>query len=318
MTLRVLEPGLCTLVVDLGRPHHRSLGVPVGGPADRTSFRLGNALVGNPDNAAALEINLAGPTLEATVDLACVVYGAPYQLSVVDREISFGHTFTMHAGERLQIGNTSEGMRAYLCVRGGLQSPVILGSRSSLAPLRAGDELPCLPGTIRSRFVHHLFEWERERRAYQGWVGTRRRLRVVDGPQASWFPNERAFLEADAAVPPPGFKVTSQSDRMGVRLQGAPLAVPERELVSEPACPGSVQVTRDGQCILLGVDGQTIGGYPKIAQIISADLDLLGQLRPGDEVFFVRVSLEDAETINRVKQTEVNEWLTRLRVSLDG
>jgi antagonist of KipI len=101
-------------------------------------------------------------------------------------------------------------------------------------------------------------------------------------------------------------------------LQGEPLPWPERELVSEPACAGSVQVTRDGQCILLGVDGQTLGGYPKIAQVITADLDLLGQLRPADEVFFVRVSLDHAEAINRAKEAELNEWLTRLRVSLDG
>jgi 5-oxoprolinase (ATP-hydrolysing) subunit C len=318
MTLRVLDPGLCTLVVDLGRPHHRSLGVPVGGAADRTAFRLGNALVGNSDEAAALEFNLAGPTLQAGSDLACVVYGAPFQLTVGDRDCAVGKSFTWHAGERLEIGSTYEGMRAYLCVRGGLQTPLILGSRSSLTPLRAGDELPCLPGRVGSRFVHHSFEWEREQRFYEDWVGTRRRLRVVDSPQAAWFAAEHIFLENDPVVAPPAFTVTAQSNRMGIRLQGEPLPWPERELVSEPACPGSVQVTRDGQCILLGVDGQTIGGYPKIAQVISADLDLLGQLRPGDEVFFVRVSLEKAEAIHRAKQAELSEWLTRLRVSLDG
>ena len=103
---------------------------------------------------------------------------------------------------------------------------------------------------------------------------------------------------------------------MGLRLQGEPLPVPGREMVSEPVCPGTVQVTRNGQCIILGVDGQTIGGYPKIAQVIAADLDKLGQLRPGEQIDFVRVSLEEAEAMNHDKQAELHEWRTRLRIAL--
>jgi antagonist of KipI len=104
---------------------------------------------------------------------------------------------------------------------------------------------------------------------------------------------------------------------MGLRLHGPALSVPARELVSEPVCPGSVQVTRDGQCIILGVDGQTIGGYPKIAQVITADLDKLGQLRPGECLRFAPVNLQEAERIYRQKQAELHEWLTRLRTTLD-
>ena len=104
---------------------------------------------------------------------------------------------------------------------------------------------------------------------------------------------------------------------MGLRLRGTPLRMPERELLSEPVCPGSVQVTRDGQCIVLGVDGQTIGGYPKIAHVISADLDKLGQLRPGDPIRFVRSSVDEARTLYRRKQSELSEWLARLRVTLE-
>src|SRR5438128_12456511 len=104
---------------------------------------------------------------------------------------------------------------------------------------------------------------------------------------------------------------------MGLRLSGVPLAMPSRELVSEPVCPGAVQVTRDGQCIILGVDGQTIGGYPKIAQVISADLDKLGQLRPGEHLRFLRVSLEEAERLYRQKHVELHEGVTRLRSTLD-
>jgi antagonist of KipI len=102
---------------------------------------------------------------------------------------------------------------------------------------------------------------------------------------------------------------------MGLRLLGAPLERPAREMLSEPVCPGTVQVTNDGQCIILGVDGQTIGGYPKIAQVISADLDQLGQLRPGDAIQFQPVSLVEAEDLYRQRQTWLKEWLIRLRTA---
>ena len=126
-------------------------------------------------------------------------------------------------------------------------------------------------------------------------------------PKLGWFP-EDSFLGKP-------FTVTPQSNRMGLRLHGPPLPLSRRELVSEPVCPGAVQVTRDGQCIVLGVDGQTIGGYPKIAQVISADLDKLGQLRPGNGIWFSPVSLEKAEELYRAKQAELARWLTRLRAA---
>jgi antagonist of KipI len=105
---------------------------------------------------------------------------------------------------------------------------------------------------------------------------------------------------------------------MGLRLDGEPLDVPQRELVSEPVSPGAVQALPNGQCVVLGVDGQTIGGYPKIAQVVSADLDKVGQLRPGDRVKFKRVDLVEAEIVYRQKARETREWVTRLLVSLRG
>ena len=103
---------------------------------------------------------------------------------------------------------------------------------------------------------------------------------------------------------------------MGLRLEGEPFKMPDREMVSEPVCPGAVQVTRDGQCIILGVDGQTIGGYPKIAQVISADLDVLGQMRPGTRIYFVRCSVEVAARFHHEKQAELRAWVTRLRAAV--
>src|SRR5262249_30800476 len=149
----VLEPGLYSLMVDQGRPRSRSLGVPVSGAADTTSLAVGNALVGNPPDAAALEISLAGPTLQSECELACVVYGAPFVLACGRRSLVTGKTFTLAAGEMLRIGSTPDGMRAYLCIKGGIEGPAIMGSRSALAPVHKGDNLSCSAGSTGSRSV---------------------------------------------------------------------------------------------------------------------------------------------------------------------
>ncbi len=297
--LTLLTPGLCTLVVDHGRPTTRSLGVPLGGAADRWSLAIGNALVGNAPDTAALEICLDGPTLQSTCPLACVLYGAPFALQSERQQLVAGKTFTLASGETLHIGGTARGARAYFCVRGGIPAPLILGSRSSLSPLQAGAQWPCEAGVIGSRFVNV------DEGCWQDHA--QRRLRFLGGPQADWFEKD--------AFSAPVYTVTPKSNRMGLRLLGPPLTVPERELVSEPVCPGSVQVTRDGQCVVLGVDGQTIGGYPKIAQVIAADLDLLGRLRPGDRVVFERVEMAQAEGLRRRRAAALREWVVRLRES---
>jgi antagonist of KipI len=294
--LTLLSPGMHTLVVDHGRPRTRSLGVPVGGAADRLALALGNALVGNPPDAAALECSLVGPTLQADVPLACVVFGAPFEVRTDRRPLGAGATFTLQPGERLHVGGTPRRVRAYFCVAGGIDAPVVLGSRSSLAPLRAGDRLACRAGETAGRRID---EGPLER-FYGG------RLRVLPGAQAGWFPGS-ALAGA--------FETTAAGNRMGLRLRGAPLPVGQAELPSEPVCPGTVQVTRDGQCIVLGVDGQTIGGYPKLAQVIRADLDRLAQLRPGEPVRFVPVDLAAAERAAREKDEVLREWRTRLEVT---
>jgi allophanate hydrolase subunit 2 len=299
VTLKVLMPGLHTLVVDFGRPRYRSLGVPVGGAADRCSLALGNALVGNPSDAAALEFSLAGPTLQADGELACVVYGAPFALKTDHRTLTVGKTFTLRPGEALHIGSTVKGMRAYLCIRGGMDVPVRLGSRSSFAALSAGAEFYCQSGVTSTRTFLE-----------PSWPCQPGALRVVAGPQADWFRDGVFYRQP--------FTVTPSSNRMGLRLQGEPLELPRREMVSQPVCPGAVQVTRDGQCIILGIDGQTIGGYPKIAQVVSADLDVLGQLRPGARVVFEPVSLDEAESLYHQKQALLREWVTRLRTAAGG
>ena len=298
MTFKVLSPGLHTLLVDFGRPGSRSLGVPVGGAADKYALAIGNGLVGNTRDAVALEINLSGPMLEAECPTACVVWGAPFEVSRNERPLRPGFAFNLEAGDIVRIGGASQGARAYLCVRGGFGAPTILGSRSAIVPLQAGESLQCGPSRMTGRTVRGAWHWNREPAV----------LRVLGGSQTAWFSADEFFVQS--------FTVAPASNRMGLRLLGRPLTQTPTEIVSEPVCPGTVQVTRDGQCIVLGVDGQTIGGYPKIAQVISVDLDKLGQLRAKDKIRFERVDLEEAENFFRQKRAEMEEWQMRLRETI--
>jgi antagonist of KipI len=315
--LRVLEPGLCSLIVDHGRPRSRSLGVPVGGAADRSALAIGNALLGNADNDAALEITLVGPSLVAEARVGGILFGAPFQLSSSRQTLTANKSFTLEAGEELHIGGTPCGVRAYLCVVGGFQTPVVLDSRSSLVSVGRGAELPCAASSVGSRFVRQDRTWSLAPALTPDLRSSRHELRVVAGPQADWF--VAAGLDSPVALPNWGlFAVRPASNRMGMRLQGRPLPVPAGEMVSEAVCPGSIQVTRDGQAIVLGVDGQTVGGYPKIAEVISADLDMLGQIRPGAELVFVKVSLDIARQCHRQRQHQLRRCCQRLRLAAEA
>jgi antagonist of KipI len=301
MSLAVVDAGLYSLLVDAGRPGTRALGVPLGGAADRAALALGNALVGNPPDAPALEITLAGPTLRAEHRTACVLFGAPFSLSVANRPaLVAGTTFTLEAGDVLKIGGTPSGVRGYLCVAGGFDATLILGSRSALEPLTAGAVLACRASRIGGRSLPFLTSLPLS-------PSPPLPLRCLPGPQRDWFADDAFFTRS--------YRVSPASNRMGLRLTGEPLIRRPGELVSEPVAPGAVQITNDGLPVVLGVDGQTIGGYPKIAHVIRADLDRLAQLRPGEEVRFQQVSTEEAEAAARDRAARLAEWLLRLRTT---
>jgi antagonist of KipI len=298
MPLLVHSAGTQSLLVDLGRPGWRSLGVPLGGAADRTAFALGNALVGNESKAVALEFALAGPTLEATAEHGCVIFGAGFQAHINDRLQPVGKTFTLRLGQVLTIGTTETGLRGYLCVAGGFDVPEVLGSRSGLEPIRGGQQLDCRPSALLSRF------W----RPDDSPPDEPRLLRVLPGTHIEQFDKARWIGQE--------YTVAPDSNRMGLRLQGEPLTRPEGELVSAPVTPGTVQVTNDGQTIVLGVDAQTIGGYPRLAHVIAADVDKLAQLRPGERIRFEFITVEQAATLFRAKQVWLKRTALRLRSSL--
>ncbi len=287
--IRVLAPGMFTTVQDLGRPGYGPLGVSPSGAADPTALRIGNALVGNPPGAAALEMTLLGGTFLFEVDAVVALAGSDFGADVwVPRSV--------RPGETLNIGSTQSGARCYLCVRGGISVPLFLGSASTHIlsglgglegrALRKGDVLQIGPAGDTHRRIGVSPEVLAQ-------FGPRKLLRVTPGPQWDWFPDHvrESFLSS-------AFRVTEESNRMGLRLDGAALPSTGRgHMITEGVPLGAIQVPAGGQPIILFVEQQTTGGYPKIANIISADLPSVGQLRPRDEIRFRLVSIEEARRL---------------------
>jgi antagonist of KipI len=299
MNLIVRETGVHSILVERGRTGSRSLGVPVGGAADRRALALGNGLVGNPPDTCALEITLVGPTLESLRPTACVVFGAPFPTTINGSPVSFGTTFTLEAGDVLRLGATPTHARGYLCIAGGFDAKVVLGSRSALEPIRKGDVLSGAAARIAARALpFHTSSGE------NAVVTQPHSLRVLPGPQHDWFSDDVFFTEH--------YEVTASSNRMGLRLKGEPVKRRPGELISEAVAPGTIQIANDGLPIVLGVDGQTIGGYPKIAQVIRADLDGLAQLRPGERVRFFPVTARQADLAAVAARVFLKQWLRRL------
>jgi biotin-dependent carboxylase-like uncharacterized protein len=295
LSLTVVRPGMLTTVQDLGRWGYQVNGVPVAGPMDAYSHGLANRLVGNLTSAAALEVTLMGPELEAKAEIECAVAGATFALATGDRTLPMHAPFTLRAGDRLRFGTRSAGARATLAVRGGIDVPPVFGSRATSLisgmgafggrALRAGDVLPIAPvATLVTPGV-----------AGQSFVPLPlphggARLRVVAGPQEGFFTPlaYRTFFGSR-------YVITPASNRMGYRLEGPRLEHAGRaDMLSDATPIGSIQVPASGQPILLMADRQTTGGYPKIGVVISADLPLAGQLAPGDWLEFVPCTREAA------------------------
>ncbi len=293
MVIRVVRGGMLTTVQDLGRPGLRAAGVPLGGAMDSLALRLANLAAGNPEDAAGLEMTLAGPELEFSADAVVAITGATAEA------VETGRPLRVRAGERLDFGRLSGGCRAYLAVAGGIDVPVALGGRGTYLragwggwqgrALRDGDAIP----TGKPDRTPVAGDWRIDPRMLPAY-SPHPLLRVVRGAHMEEFNAEWRRRE---------FEVSPQSDRMGVRLRSAPLARREQgDLLSRAVAPGTVQVPPDGQPIILGADAQTIGGYPQLAHVIGVDLPLLAQLRPGDRMRFAEVTLDEAHQRLRARE----------------
>ncbi len=292
--LVVEDPGLLTLVEDGGRRGVARLGVPTAGPADPVAHALANRLVGNPVGAAALEMTAAGPTLRCVEAGHLAVVGGDPPVTVDGYPVGDGHVVPLAPGQQVAVGRLRTGLRAYLAWAGGLVVPDVLGSRStdrltSLGPgrLQAGDRLGAGPAT--GRLADRLGpDGAVDRDGDRGGRGDVVSLRVLPGPHPDRFPS--TVLDDLATTP---MTVDGASDRIGLRLDGRVRRAPG-ELASLGMVTGAVQVPPDGRPVVLGPDHATLGGYPVVAVVITADRWKLGQCRPGDRVRFVPVTAAEA------------------------
>ncbi|HSB77460.1 MAG TPA: biotin-dependent carboxyltransferase family protein [Candidatus Methylomirabilis sp.] len=293
----VLRPGLLTTVQDRGRTGYQRFGVPVSGAVDQAALRVGNILVGNPQDTAALEIAPQGPQLRLLADVALALTGAEFAATLDAEPVPHYESFVAHRGQVLDIQTAVSGLRAYLSVAGGFDVPRVLRSRSTCLvarfgglhgrPLRQGDVLPI---GRPAQPLERLIGWA----APEAWHqrhDSPAALRVVWGPQDDAFTEEgrRTFLEST-------YRVTPYTDRMGCRLEGPTIAHrSSADILSDWIPPGGIQVPGDGQPIILLVDRQTTGGYAKIATVIGPDIGRVAQCRPGDLVRFQAISLAEAQ-----------------------
>ena len=294
--IQVQTPGLLTTVQDLGREGFGPIGVSPSGAGDPISLRVGNGLVGNAERAAGLEMTLLGGTFLFPEGAILALAGSDFGATLDGATVDLWTPVEVQPGATLRVGSTRSGARCYLCVQGGIDVTPFLGSASTHIlsglggfegrPLRKGDVLhigratrPFRKRTIAPQVLDFLWP--------------RKILRVTPGPQIAWF-SESSLRSLCAGL----YRVGEQSNRMGLRLEGAPVSqCVDREMITEGVSLGAVQAPPGGSPIILFVEQQTTGGYPKIANVISADLHHVGQLRPGDEIRFEEVTFENARSM---------------------
>jgi biotin-dependent carboxylase-like uncharacterized protein len=303
----LLDPGPQTTIQDLGRPGQLRYGVPPSGPMDRRSFVLANRLAGNVDGAAALECTLVGPRFVVDAPCAVAVTGAPAPVTINGREVARWTTLPLSAGDEVRVGQATAGVRGYVAFAGGIDAPLVLGSRATYLRGRMGG----LHGrALRKRDVLRVFPAPPvAARAAAASLPSPTGdvvLRVVMGPQADRFTDEGITTFLGSA-----YEILPQSDRMGARLRGPRIAHADgHDIISDGIALGSVQVPGDGQPIILLVDRQSTGGYTKIATVCSFDIDRVGQLRPGACVRFEAVMLAEAHRVRREHEAALNALLT--------
>jgi antagonist of KipI len=293
--ITILDAGPQTTVQDLGRTGQMRHGIPPSGPVDRFAFVVANRLLGNPDGAAALECTLIGPRFEVDAAGAIAVTGADMPVTVNGAEAPRWATIALNAGDVVKLGPARAGVRSYVAFSGGLDVPLVLGSRSTYVrgrmgglegrALRKGDALRTLPsGPVRPRRV--------EPGALPDYRSAQP-IRLVLGPQDDRFTDAgiRALLDSP-------YEVLPQSDRMGARLRGPRIEHARgHDIISDGIALGSVQVPGDGQPIVLLVDRQSTGGYTKLATVFSCDIGRVGQARPGQSLRFQAVGVAAAHRL---------------------
>lgn len=318
MEMLVSHAGFLTSVQDLGRTGYRQFGVSLGGALDAFALRVANLLVGNEESAAGLEITLGGLQLRFADKRIVAWCGGEFDVRVGSTSLPAGHVAVISAGEELKFNHPKTGCRCWLAISAGIDVSIVLGSRSTDLrarfggfegrALRDGDQLPlCRQPRSAPAATGGISSWS----APEPWSQTASPnpiLQVVRG--SDWDRFNASTLQGFTSE---SFAVSPDSDRMGVRLDGPELQREnDADLISEAVAPGTIQVPPSGKPILLLGDCQTIGGYPKIAYVITVDLDVAAQLRADDHVRFSEVSFTDAHRLLLQRERD----LERFRIGL--
>ncbi len=296
----VTKSGMLSLVQDLGRYGSHNIGLTTGGPLDPYAFKWANRLLANELNATAIEISIGGLALEAVVDTSICITGAKIAFTINGINKPQWQGIAIKAGDKINFGFVTAGVRSYLAVRGGFQIEPTFGSTSTVVregiggfngtKLMDGQFLPCAKFESNNSHLKLLTPPEYK---------TNICLRVILGYQHQVFTplQKRRFFSSE-------YQVSESCDRMGYRLTGAEITPAVDGILSEGICLGAIQVPANGQPIVLMNDRQTIGGYPKIGSVLSTDLANLAQCAQGATIRFEQISIEDAHNILHLKQVE--------------
>lgn len=300
-TVKILMSGPLTTIQDEGRPAYQQSGMSVSGVMDFYSFRAANLLVGNRETEAVLECTLLGPTLQFTGDSVLAVTGAEAPMKLNGRPAPMWQTLAVKSGDQISFGPAAKGIRLYIAFAGGIDVPVVMESKSTYLKakvgglhgrsLKSGDELGLNQAGVDLRKI--------ALKKAEGKIVPKFRssliLRTVLGPQDDYFTAKglKTFLTEP-------YTVSNESDRMGYRLEGT--AIEQKnggDIISDGIVMGAIQVPSNGKPIALMADRQTTGGYTKIATVATADLPLLGQARPGDQVRFQKITVQEAQELRK-------------------
>ena len=303
MSVKVVIPGPLTTVQDAGRYGYMNSGIGTSGVMDEVSYKKANYLVGNENGEAVLEVTLFGGTMEFTEDAVIAVTGAAMDVKINEEPIEMYRACQVKAGDVLSLGMVTVGCRIYVAFAGGVDVPVVLGSRST--------NLKCKMGGYEGRALAagDIFEIGKNGRTYEALKDRIAKpdvytspitVRVIEGPQEEYFTEagKKTFYNET-------YTISDQSDRMGYRMEGAPIeSVNGTDIISDGIALGSIQVPTNGKPIILLADRQTTGGYAKIATVCSFDIPKLVQGKPGDQVRFQKISLDEAAKIWKTESGE--------------
>ena len=290
--IHIDRPGLFTTVQDHGRKHFLHMGVPPSGVMDQYAADMANILVGNDQGAALLELTVAGPAFQVSEAMDMALTGADMEIRINGERQPAWESIALAPGDQVEIGSISRGCRSYLALGGGIDLPRVMDSFATHVggktggfkgrALKAGDQISIKPAPLLSAPRKLPMEYIPD-------LSAPKVLRAIPGPQDDFFEKDILFNGS--------YTVTQKSDRMGYRLEGPPLPILEgkpQSIVSEALVPGSIQVPPDGQPIILFGE-QTVGGYAKIATVISLDLPVVAQALPGETLTFKKISLDRAQ-----------------------